>query len=1044
MSSNTGGSSAPVPWGPHWLPIDFLNESQAAADDRLRSRHLDLPKSVRTKLQMAPKAAGGHFCSWIFFLWLVTFFSCWGNRLCFAAMTAAASTAEKAETPAQNAVDGDMATRWSSQFSDPQWLEVSLGEKKDFSGLIIKWEAAYASQYRVEILESAEPEKWKTVFEEKSGDGGTDNVFFPATQAEKFRIWSAKRATTWGCSILEVIPLSSKEIPGITAVSSSPDSPVSWAMDGQDETAWTSGAKGEQRLEISLNTIKPIGGIFIQWGERYASSYSIEAQTGNEWKKVFETQTGNGGKDKIYFESSSPQTLRINMNGEVPFQIKEITFKGGDEQWNPQKYFEVLAEEMPKGFFPRWLYKEQEYWTVVGAPNDDMESLLSEDGDIEPVPDSFTISPFIFLKEKVFKPIDVKINQSLEKNYLPVSNVVWEFENLKLEITAFAWGETGKTTTYARYTLSNSSDAPQSGKFYLAVRPLLINPPWQHGGISSISSVEFKKENLSFEVNGRERIVLDRIPDLAGTSTSQEGDVAEKIRFGKIPSASQSKDSRGLASAAWAYSFHLEKNEKISFLIALPLNYATSRPDPAQFEQLKNETIGFWEEKLNRFQISIPSDERWTDVMRSNLAYLLIHKDGPALQPGSRNYERAWMRDGAVIATSLLHAGISDEVREFLDWYESFQEADGEIPAVVSPIDGQRDRIKEYDSQGEWVYPVLQYYQFSKDKKWLAAKFPAIKKSLEYLEKLRGQRLTEVYSEKHPDKMKFHGILPESVSHEGYYPEPGKHSYWDDFWALRGWKDGQEIARILARKDSLSWMQMQENGLRQSVLASIALVCKRRKLDFIPGCAELGDFDATSTAIAVAPCDEYKFLPEKSLNRTFDIYLKDFRRRQRPGWNGAFTPYEIRSAQSLQVLGRSKDALEMLRYFLTVMRPQGWNHWAEVVFSDPRQPQYLGDMPHGWVGAEFINAFRVLFVYETAGKLVLAAGLDPAWIQNEKGVEVKLPTEYGEIHYRIFKNGKKIKFQADGNAKPPAGFVVYNPGTPKNIEFKKLPEELDL
>src|SRR5438552_3885159 len=40
---------------------------------------------------------------------------------------ATASDIENAGLPAPAAVDGDTGTRWSSAFSDPQWLQVDLG-----------------------------------------------------------------------------------------------------------------------------------------------------------------------------------------------------------------------------------------------------------------------------------------------------------------------------------------------------------------------------------------------------------------------------------------------------------------------------------------------------------------------------------------------------------------------------------------------------------------------------------------------------------------------------------------------------------------------------------------------------------------------------------------------------------------------------------------------------------------------------------------------------------------------------------------------------
>jgi beta-glucosidase len=60
---------------------------------------------------------------------------------------ATASSTENAGTPASAAVDGNGATRWSSAFSDPQWLQVDLGSAVTVCQIGLQWEAAYASAF---------------------------------------------------------------------------------------------------------------------------------------------------------------------------------------------------------------------------------------------------------------------------------------------------------------------------------------------------------------------------------------------------------------------------------------------------------------------------------------------------------------------------------------------------------------------------------------------------------------------------------------------------------------------------------------------------------------------------------------------------------------------------------------------------------------------------------------------------------------------------------------------------------------------------------
>ena len=57
---------------------------------------------------------------------------------------------QNAGYPASNAVDGSLTTRWSSAFSDPQWLEVDLGATHTISQVTIDWEAAYATAFQLQ------------------------------------------------------------------------------------------------------------------------------------------------------------------------------------------------------------------------------------------------------------------------------------------------------------------------------------------------------------------------------------------------------------------------------------------------------------------------------------------------------------------------------------------------------------------------------------------------------------------------------------------------------------------------------------------------------------------------------------------------------------------------------------------------------------------------------------------------------------------------------------------------------------------------------
>src|SRR5689334_19925684 len=85
-----------------------------------------------------------------------------------------ASSTENAGTPAANATDGNTGTRWSSAFSDPQWLQVDLGASHSISRVVLNWEAAYARAFQVQT--SGDGNSWTTISSTTTGTGGVQDL----------------------------------------------------------------------------------------------------------------------------------------------------------------------------------------------------------------------------------------------------------------------------------------------------------------------------------------------------------------------------------------------------------------------------------------------------------------------------------------------------------------------------------------------------------------------------------------------------------------------------------------------------------------------------------------------------------------------------------------------------------------------------------------------------------------------------------------------------------------------------------------------------
>jgi hypothetical protein len=112
-------------------------------------------------------------------------------------------------------------------------------------------------------------------------------------------------------------------------------------------------------------------------------------------------------------------------------------------------------------------------------------------------------------------------------------------------------------------------------------------------------------------------------------------------------------------------------------------------------------------------------------------------------------------------------------------------------------------------------------------------------------------------------------------------------------------------------------------------------------------------------------------------------------------FSGNFTPYALRNLNALVSLGRFDDAFRLLSAALACRRPPGWRHWAEVVWSEPRAPEYIGDMPHTWIGAEFATAIRRMLLRENGKTLELFRAVPDSWWEGQ-GITLRdLPTGFG-------------------------------------------------
>ena len=224
--------------------------------------------------------------------------------------TATASSVENASFPASAAVDGNTGTRWSSAFSDPQWLEVDLGASASISQVVLQWETAYATAFQIQT--SADGTNWTTIYSTTTGTGGTQTLNVTGT-GRYIRMYGTTRATQYGYSLWEF------QVYGTAGTGSSCSTtdaalnqpatasslenasfPASAAVDGNTSTRWSSAFSDPQWLQVDLGSSQTICEVTLDWETAYATAFQIQVSPdGTNWTTIYSTTTGPGGTQTL-------------------------------------------------------------------------------------------------------------------------------------------------------------------------------------------------------------------------------------------------------------------------------------------------------------------------------------------------------------------------------------------------------------------------------------------------------------------------------------------------------------------------------------------------------------------------------------------------------------------------------------------------------------------------------------------------------------------------------------------------------------------------
>ena len=227
------------------------------------------------------------------------------------------------------------------------------------------------------------------------------------------------------------------------------------------------------------------------------------------------------------------------------------------------------------------------------------------------------------------------------------------------------------------------------------------------------------------------------------------------------------------------------------------------------------------------------------------------------------------------------------------------------IAAICSPtarcraasISAAPIRCRKMTARASISSSSAELYRYTGDRAALERDWPSVLGAVRYMDKLRRSERTPANLT--PGRRMLYGLMPPSISHEGYSAKP-QYSLWDDFWALRGYKDAADIATWLGKPEAAQDCCVARRVRRRPPRRDPAPRAIIGRSTIFPA--------PPASAISTRPRPPSPSTPAASrrgsirrmLDDTFERYWSEFRRaRGGTTWKD-YTPYETAQWSALR------------------------------------------------------------------------------------------------------------------------------------------------
>ena len=331
-----------------------------------------------------------------------------------------------------------------------------------------------------------------------------------------------------------------------------------------------------------------------------------------------------------------------------------------------------------------------------------------------------------------------------------------------------------------------------------------------------------------------------------------------------------------------------------------------------------------------------PAAQPLVDTLRTALAHILITRDGPILRPGTRSYARSWIRDGAMMARRAA-AARATPTSPPITCAGTRRTSSPTARCRAASTRAAPIRCRRTTAPGEFIFLADELYRYTQRSRAARTRCG----------RTCARRCATWSSCASPSARR---AQPRRTT-RALRPAAGV----DQPRRLFGEADAFVLGRLLgaeglrrARSASPTRSASRRGAARGAGSATSSRATSRLRcvastaahgIDYLPGAAELGDFDPTSTTIAFAPAGDLQRHPAAADRADLRALLARVRRAaRRPQARGRTTrPTSCAPSARFVRLGWRERAQELLAFFMADRRPAAWNQWAEVVGRDAAQ-----------------------------------------------------------------------------------------------------------